>query len=76
MKYCSQTNASTARYATDRCWWSTAWPAPGTTADREAEHLITAALAAAYPEAVLLGEETYAERKELMQEFWAADHAF
>ena len=47
-----------------------------TAADREAEQLITAALRAAYPDAVILGEETYAERKDLMQAFWAADHAF
>lgn len=47
-----------------------------TSADREAEQLITAALRAAYPGAVILGEETYAERPALMREFWAADHAF
>ena len=47
-----------------------------TAADREAEQLITAALRAAYPDAMILGEETYAVRKALMQEFWAADHAF
>jgi fructose-1,6-bisphosphatase/inositol monophosphatase family enzyme len=47
-----------------------------TAADREAEQLITAVLAKAYPEAVILGEETYAGRPALMQEFWAADHAF
>jgi fructose-1,6-bisphosphatase/inositol monophosphatase family enzyme len=47
-----------------------------TDADREAEELITAALRAAYPDAMILGEETYAERRELMGEFWRADHAF
>jgi fructose-1,6-bisphosphatase/inositol monophosphatase family enzyme len=47
-----------------------------TTADREAEQLITAALRAAYPDAVILGEEAYAVRPALMREFWAADHAF
>lgn len=47
-----------------------------TTADREAERLITRALHAAYPGAVILGEETYAGRPALLAEFWAADHAF
>src|SRR3954447_7673635 len=47
-----------------------------TAADREAEVLITAALRAAYPDAMILGEETYAGQKGLMQDFWAADHAF
>jgi fructose-1,6-bisphosphatase/inositol monophosphatase family enzyme len=47
-----------------------------TTADREAEELITARLRTAYPDAVILGEETYAGRHELMAEFWTADHAF
>jgi fructose-1,6-bisphosphatase/inositol monophosphatase family enzyme len=47
-----------------------------TTADHEAEELITTALRAAYPDAVVLGEETYAGRPALLREFWAADHAF
>src|SRR4249919_2193614 len=47
-----------------------------TTADREAEELITAALRASYPDALILGEETYAGRHELLREFWDADHAF
>src|SRR4051794_11666097 len=47
-----------------------------TAADREAEQLITAALVASYPEAVILGEEAYAGRPGLLQEFWVADHAF
>lgn len=47
-----------------------------TAADREAEVLITAALRAAYPDAMILGEETYAGKHALMQEFWEADHAF
>jgi len=47
-----------------------------TAADREAEQLITAALRTAYPDAVILGEETYAGRPALLGDFWAADHAF
>jgi fructose-1,6-bisphosphatase/inositol monophosphatase family enzyme len=47
-----------------------------TSADREAEELITAALREAYPDAVILGEEAYAERPALLGDFWAADHAF
>jgi fructose-1,6-bisphosphatase/inositol monophosphatase family enzyme len=47
-----------------------------TAADREAEELITAALRSAYPDAVILGEETYAVQPGLLPEFWAADHAF
>ena len=47
-----------------------------TAADREAEQLIIAVLRREYPEAVILGEETYAGRPALMQEFWTADHAF
>jgi fructose-1,6-bisphosphatase/inositol monophosphatase family enzyme len=47
-----------------------------TAADREAEELITAALRAAYPDVMILGEESYAGRPALMQEFWDADHAF
>ncbi|HSU74495.1 MAG TPA: inositol monophosphatase [Terrabacter sp.] len=47
-----------------------------TDADREAEKLITDALVAAYPDAVILGEETFAGDHELMQRYAAADHAF
>jgi len=47
-----------------------------TDADREAEELIAAALHAAYPDATILGEETYAGRRALLRDFWAADHAF
>lgn len=47
-----------------------------TAADREAEELITAALRAAYPDAMILGEETYAGDHALLRQFWAADHAF
>jgi len=47
-----------------------------TAADREAEELITAALRTAYPDAVILGEETYSVQKSLMRDFWSADHAF
>ena len=47
-----------------------------TSADREAEELITAALRASYPDAMILGEESYAGRQELLREFWEADHAF
>jgi fructose-1,6-bisphosphatase/inositol monophosphatase family enzyme len=47
-----------------------------TAADREAEQLITAALRAAYPDTVIVGEETYAGRPPLLGEFWGTDHAF
>jgi fructose-1,6-bisphosphatase/inositol monophosphatase family enzyme len=47
-----------------------------TVADHEAEELLTAALLQAYPDCVVLGEEAYAVRPELMEEFRAADHGF
>ncbi len=47
-----------------------------TVADREAEVAITAALTAAYPEAVVLGEEAYAADRTLMDRYLAAEHAF
>lgn len=47
-----------------------------TVADREAERLLTRFLLDAYPDAVVLGEEAYAARPELLEEFAAADHAF
>ena len=47
-----------------------------TVADREAEALITAALRAAYPFAVVLGEEAYAADRSLWNRYLAADHAF
>src|SRR4051812_6580167 len=47
-----------------------------TAADREAEQLITAALRAAYPDTVILGEETYAGRPALLGEVWGTDHTF
>ena len=47
-----------------------------TVADREAEVAITAALQAAYPEAVVLGEEAYAADPRLMDTYLAAEHAF
>jgi len=47
-----------------------------TVADREAEKLLTEALAAAYPSAVLLGEEAFARDPGLLDRFRAADHAF
>jgi fructose-1,6-bisphosphatase/inositol monophosphatase family enzyme len=47
-----------------------------TVADREAEVLITAALRAAYPGAVVLGEEAEASDDTLLARFEAADHAF
>ena len=47
-----------------------------TDADREAEVLITSALQAAYPEAVVLGEEAFATDHDLMQRYAAAPHAF
>jgi fructose-1,6-bisphosphatase/inositol monophosphatase family enzyme len=47
-----------------------------TTADRDAEELLTRALRSAYPEAVILGEEAYADDPSLMTAFRHADHAF
>ena len=47
-----------------------------TVADREAEALLIEALGAAYPDAVLLGEETFAADPSLLDRFLAADHAF
>ena len=47
-----------------------------TVADHEAEQLLTAALLEAYPEAVVLGEEHYAEAPDLLERFRAAAHAF
>jgi fructose-1,6-bisphosphatase/inositol monophosphatase family enzyme len=47
-----------------------------TDADREAEVLITAAITAAYPDAVVLGEEAYAGDPDLMGRYVGAEHAF
>ncbi|WP_244929806.1 inositol monophosphatase [Nocardioides sp. W7] len=47
-----------------------------TVADREAEVLITAALTAAYPDALVLGEEAAAEDPGLLERFRTAEHAF
>ncbi len=47
-----------------------------TVADREAEDLITTALRAAYPDAVVLGEEAFALDHSLLQRYLAAEHAF
>ncbi|HYH34313.1 MAG TPA: inositol monophosphatase [Nocardioides sp.] len=47
-----------------------------TVADRESERLLTRRLLDAYPRAVVLGEEAYAARPRLLEEFRAADHAF
>ena len=47
-----------------------------TAADREAEELLTDALVTAYPDAVVLGEEAYADDPALMDRFDAASHAF
>ncbi len=47
-----------------------------TVADREAEVLLTDALLEAYPDAVVLGEEAYADSPSLMGEFHSAAHAF
>ena len=47
-----------------------------TDADREAEVLITAALTAAYPGAVVLGEEAFAADHGLLARYAAAEHAF
>jgi fructose-1,6-bisphosphatase/inositol monophosphatase family enzyme len=47
-----------------------------TVADHEAEVLITEALLAAYPGAVVLGEEAFAADPELLERYGAAGHAF
>ncbi len=47
-----------------------------TIADHESEELITAALHAAYPDAVVLGEEAMAADPSLLDAFAAADHGF
>jgi fructose-1,6-bisphosphatase/inositol monophosphatase family enzyme len=47
-----------------------------TVADREAEVLITDALEAAYPGAVVLGEEATAADASVLERFGAAEHAF
>ncbi len=47
-----------------------------TVADREAETLITEALRAAYPDALLLGEEATDTDPTLLERFRAAEHAF
>lgn len=47
-----------------------------TIADREAEELITAVLASAYPDAVVLGEEASAGDPSVLERYARADHAF
>lgn len=47
-----------------------------TVADREAEVLITKALNAAYPDAVVLGEEAHAADGSILERYAAAEHAF
>jgi len=47
-----------------------------TIADHEAEELITAALLAAHPEALVLGEEAFNTDPTLLRRFEAAPHAF
>lgn len=47
-----------------------------TVADREAEAAITASLSAAYPDALVLGEEATAADPALLERFRAAEHAF
>jgi fructose-1,6-bisphosphatase/inositol monophosphatase family enzyme len=47
-----------------------------TVADHEAETLLTRALADAYPDAVVLGEEAYAGDRSLLSTYAAAPHAF
>jgi fructose-1,6-bisphosphatase/inositol monophosphatase family enzyme len=47
-----------------------------TVADQEAEELLTRALLAAYPDAVVLGEEATASDPSALARFRAADHAF
>jgi fructose-1,6-bisphosphatase/inositol monophosphatase family enzyme len=50
--------------------------APVTVADREAEVLLTDALRAAHPEAVVLGEEAFEADPSVLSRFREADHAF
>lgn len=47
-----------------------------TIADRQAEVLITRALRAAYPGAVILGEEAHSDDERLMAAYLGAEHAF
>ncbi len=47
-----------------------------TVADREAEVLITQALNAAYPDAVVLGEEAHSADGSILERYAAAEHAF
>ena len=47
-----------------------------TTADHESEELLTEALLQAYPGAVVLGEEAYAQDCSLVERFVEAEHAF
>ncbi len=47
-----------------------------TDADHEAERLLTDALSAAYPDAVVLGEEAYAAGPGVIDVYAGADHAF
>jgi fructose-1,6-bisphosphatase/inositol monophosphatase family enzyme len=47
-----------------------------TIADHEAEELLTRALTAAYPDAVVLGEEAHSANPDLMTGYAAAEHAF
>ncbi len=47
-----------------------------TIADHESEELLTAALTAAFPDAVVLGEEAHAQEPALLDRFNAADHGF
>lgn len=47
-----------------------------TVADQEAEVLITRELRAAYPDAVVLGEEAFAQEPSLLDAFHGAEHAF
>lgn len=47
-----------------------------TVADQQAEVMITRALSAAYPDALILGEEAHEDEPGLMGAFLAAEHAF
>lgn len=47
-----------------------------TVADREAEETLTRILQAAYPDAVILGEEAHSADPSIRERFLAADHAF
>ena len=47
-----------------------------TVADQEAEVIITRALRAAYPQALVLGEEAYAVHPHLLEDYRTAEHVW